>query len=71
MGSYTGAAAGEVLPWLAGIGALKTAGKLPQINATGAKGLLQKGGLLAAEGAAYGVSQPVLGEGGYGAEKAK
>ena len=33
-GSYTGAAAGEVLPWMMGIGALRSAGLLPKATTT-------------------------------------
>ncbi|MFD0738224.1 hypothetical protein ACFQZQ_02830 [Lysobacter koreensis] len=69
--SYVGATAGEVLPWMTGVGALRTAGKLPKITADGIKGLLQKGGLLALEGGAYGLASPVLGEGDYGSDKAQ
>lgn len=70
-GSFGGAAAGEVLPWMIGMGELRGAGMLPRVTATGGKGLLQKGGLLAAEGGAMGFAQPVLGEGSYGEQKAK
>lgn len=77
VGAYLGAVPGEVLPWMLGIGELKAAGLLPKLAATkdvvglGAKAgnIAAKGGLLAAEGAAYGLSQPVLGEGSYGAQK--
>lgn len=65
VGSYAGAAAGEVLPWMLGIGALRTAGMLPKATST-----LGKTGLLAAEGAAAGAAQPVTGEGSYGGQKA-
>lgn len=68
-GSFVGGAAGEILPWVTGIGALRGAGMLPKVSATGAKGVVQKAGLLAAEGAAMGAAQPVVGEGGYGAQK--
>lgn len=58
--SYTGAAAGEVLPWLTGVAELRAAGALPQIVGGGTKALAQKGGLLALEGGAMGASQPVM-----------
>lgn len=70
-GSYVGAVAGEILPWMTGLGELRAAGLLPKIAGGGGKALAQKGGLLAAEGAAMGAAQPVLGEGGYGEQKAK
>lgn len=69
-GSYVGAAGGEVAPWMVGMGEARAVGMIPKITATGIKGAAQKGGLLAAEGAAYGASQPVL-EGDYGSTKAK
>lgn len=68
-GSYVGAVAGEILPWMTGLGELRAAGMLPKITGGGGKALVQKGGLLAAEGAAMGAGQPVLGEGGYGEQK--
>lgn len=67
--SYIGAAAGEILPWMVGLGELRAAGLLPKITQGGFKGTVKKGGLLAAEGAAMGLVQPVTGEGGYGAQK--
>lgn len=69
-GSYAGAAVGEVMPWMVGMGQLRTAGALPTIAATGAKGLAQKAALLAAEGGAMGAMQPVT-DGEYGSEKAR
>lgn len=68
--SYGGSVAGAVAPWMVGIGQLRAAGALPQITATGIPGLAQKGGLLAAEGAAMGLAQPVTGDGPYGGQKA-
>jgi hypothetical protein len=68
-GSYIGAVPGEVLPWMVGLGELRAAGLLPTITQGGIKGAAKKGGLLAAEGAVMGATQPVLGEGGYGAQK--
>lgn len=75
--SYAGAAAGEVLPWMVGIGGLKSAGLLPKLAATrdvvglGAKAgnIAAKGGLLAAEGGLMGLVSPVTGEGSYGEQK--
>lgn len=69
-GSYVGAAAGEVLPWMVGMGGLRTAGMLPQVAGTGVKATAKKGALLAAEGAAMGAAQPVVKDGSYGAQKA-
>lgn len=69
-GSYAGAAVGEVLPWLTGLGALRTAGILPKIAGTGAGATAKKGGLLALEGAVMGGARPVTGDGSYGAQKA-
>jgi hypothetical protein len=69
LSSYVGAVPGEVLPWMIGLGELRAAGLLPKITQGGVKGAAKKGGLLAAEGAAMGATQPVLGEGSYGAQK--
>ena len=69
-GSFGGAAAGEVLPWMAGIGTLRTAGMLPKVVGTGAKATAKKGALLAAEGAAINSAMPVT-SGNYGTEKAQ
>lgn len=66
--AFIGAAAGEILPWIVGVGELRAAGMLPKVTATGAKGVAQKGGLLAAEGATMGAAQPVT-EGDYGRQK--
>lgn len=63
--SYAGAAAGEILPWMAGIGALRTAGALPKATSTA-----QKVALLAAEGGTMGTVQPVVGDGSYAGQKA-
>lgn len=68
--SYAGAATGEALPWMTGMGELRAAGILPTIAAGGFKGAAQKGGLLALEGAAYGATRPVTEEGGYAGQKA-
>lgn len=66
-GSYLGATLGEVLPWATGLGEARALGMLP--TATTAAGKL---GLLGAEGAAMGASQPVTDGGSdYGADKAK
>lgn len=66
-GSYIGAVPGEVLPWMVGLGELRAAGLLPKVTQGGLKGAVKKGGLLAAEGAVMGATQPVLGDGSYGA----
>lgn len=70
VGSYAGATAGEVVPWMLGIGALRAAGALPKVTQTGAKGLAVKGGLLGAEGALMGGVQPVT-DGDYASQKAQ
>lgn len=69
-----GAATGEILPWMTGIGELRAAGILPQVaKGEGFAGKLieygKKGGLLALEGGAYGATQPVTGEGSYARQK--
>lgn len=66
-GSYAGATLGEVLPWATGLGEARALGLIP--TATNLGGKL---GLLGAEGAAMGATQPIT-EGGqnYGSEKAK
>lgn len=69
-GSYVGAAVGEILPWMTGMGELRAAGLLPKIAGTGVKATAKKGALLAVEGATMGAAQPVLGDGGYGRQKA-
>lgn len=68
VGSYGGAVAGEVLPWMVGIGELKAAGLLPQIIGSGVKATAQKAGLLAGEGAAMAAVQPVT-DGDYWRQK--
>lgn len=73
--SYAGAATGEVLPWMTGIGELRAAGVLPEVaKGTGLLGKAaeygKKGGLLALEGAAMAVPQPVTGDGSYAQQKA-
>lgn len=73
-----GAVVGEVLPWMVGLAQLKAAGLLPNLprvgslSGTGAKtaNIAAKTGLLAAEGAAMGVAQPVT-EGDYASTKAQ
>lgn len=67
--SVGGAITGEVAPWMLGVGELRTLGMLPEITATGAKGVAQKGGLLALEGGAIGGTQPVMEEGDYARQK--
>ena len=74
--SYVGAAAGQVLPWMTGIGELRAAGMLPQIAEASpgflskAATLFKKGGLLALEGGAMGAAAPVTEEGSYAGHKA-
>lgn len=63
-GSYAGAVGGEVLPWVTGIGALRSAGLMPKVSSAWAKL-----GLLAGEGAVMGATQPVRGD-NYALEKA-
>lgn len=75
--SYIGAGAGEVLPWMVGIGELKAAGVLPKLKPVSqvagfgnkAANVAAKAGLLAAEGGAMAAAQPVT-EGDYGRTKA-
>ena len=68
-GSYGGAVAGEVLPWLMGIGTMRAGGLLPKVAGTGIKAGAKKAGLLALEGATVAGAQPVTGD-NFGAEKA-
>jgi hypothetical protein len=63
--SLTGATIGEVLPWLTGIGEARAAGLMP--TASTALGRL---GVLAGEGAAQALPQPVTGGGSYAGQKA-
>lgn len=63
-GSYAGAVGGEVLPWVTGIGALRSAGMLPKVTS-----LPAKLALLTGEGAVMGAAQPVRGD-NFGMEKA-
>jgi hypothetical protein len=66
-GSYLGSVVGQVLPWITGVGALRSAGALPKLDRLGdvagvgakARNIGAKTGLLAAEGAASGAAQPV------------
>lgn len=73
--AYAGAAVGEVLPWMTGLGELRAAGILPKIAEAGpgllakAANIAKKGGLLALEGGAMGALQPVAGDGPYAAQK--
>lgn len=64
--SYGGAAVGEILPWIVGLGGLRAAGLLPKASTA-----LQKGAALATEGAATAVPQPVLDGEDYASNKAK
>lgn len=65
IGSYVGGAAGAVLPWMAGVGALRAAGALPKVASTA-----QKVGLLAGEGALMGAAQPVVSGDSFAKSKA-
>jgi hypothetical protein len=65
-GSYVGAAAGEILPWMVGVGEARALGLLPKATST-----LGKAGLLAGEGAAIGAATPVTEGGDYATQKAK
>lgn len=66
-GSYAGATLGEVLPWATGLGEARALGLIPTATKLGGKL-----GLLGAEGAAMGATQPVT-DGGqnYASDKAK
>jgi hypothetical protein len=68
--SYGGAAVGEVAPWMTGMGEARALGLLPKVEAAGKLALLQKGGLLAAEGGAMSATQPVTGNGNFALQKA-
>jgi hypothetical protein len=65
--SMAGATIGEVLPWATGLGEARALGLLPKVSTT-----LGKVGLLGAEGAAMGATQPVT-DGGqnYVTDKSK
>jgi hypothetical protein len=77
LGAYTGAAIGQLAPWMMGMGELRAAGLLPTIAAPAANaGLLARAGNLAArvgvqtgEGMLYGAGQTVTGQGDYGSQK--
>lgn len=60
MTSNVGAGVGMLAGAAAPVGALRAAGALPRVTATGAKGAAIKGGLLAGEGAFYGAATPAL-----------
>lgn len=62
--SYLGAGVGQLLPWVAGTAALRSAGALPVASSTAAKA-----GLLAGEGALMGATTPVTDGGDYGSQK--
>ena len=68
--SYAGAAVGEILPWLTGLGELRAAGILPTIAGKGFVPTAKKGGLLALEGGAMMAAAPVTKDGSYGIQKA-
>lgn len=70
MAGNVGAAVGEVLPWMTGIGELRAAGMLPKITGRGLKATAKKGGALAVEGGSIMAVQPVT-QGDYGTEKAQ
>jgi hypothetical protein len=65
IGSYLGAAAGEIAPWMVGVGEARALGLLPK-----ATGLLGKTASATAGGAIYGAAQPVTGDGSYANQKA-
>jgi hypothetical protein len=66
-GSYAGATIGEVLPWATGLGEARALGLIPTASKLGGKL-----GLLGAEGAAMGATQPITNGGdNYAADKAK
>jgi hypothetical protein len=65
VGSVAGAAVGEIVPWVAGLGAVRAAGIVPKATTTA-----QKLGQLALEGGAVGAAQPVTGDGSFAAQKA-
>lgn len=69
-GSYAGATAGEILPWMLGMGAMRTGGLLPKVAGTGIKAGAKKTGLLALEGGAIASAAPVT-DGPFGANKAR
>lgn len=64
IGSLVGATAGQVAPWLVGLGGLKAAGAIPK-----ATSMLGKIGVGALEGGAIGASQPVTGNGSFASQK--
>lgn len=66
VGSDVGAVAGEVAPWVVGLGAARAAGAIPEATST-----LGKVGALAAEGGAMGATQPVAGDGSFAGTKAE
>jgi hypothetical protein len=65
-----GSLVGDVAPWMAGVGAVRSAGLLPTITDTGLRGLAKKGGALAVEGGLMGALQPVT-SGDYATQKGK
>lgn len=65
VGSVAGATAGELAPWIAGLGEARAIGLIPQ--ATSGLGKLAT---LAAEGGTMGAAQPVTGDGTYAGQKA-
>lgn len=65
VGSVVGATAGEVLPWMTGLGELRAAGLIPKATTTA-----QKVSQLAAEGAAVGAVQPVTSGDSFATTKA-
>jgi len=64
LGSYVGATAGEILPWMVGVGEARALGLLPKATST-----LGKATALAGEGAAMGAATPVTTQGDYGRQK--
>lgn len=64
-GAYAGAAVGEVLPWMTGLGELRAAGLLPKATTT-----LGRMAVGAGEGAGMAAAQPVTGIAPYANQKA-
>ncbi len=64
VGSIAGATLGELGPWVAGLGAARAVGAIPQATST-----LGKLGTLAAEGGTMAAAQPVTGDGSYAGQK--
>src|SRR6185312_8143939 len=65
IGSDVGAVAGEVAPWVVGLGEVRAAGMIPEATTT-----LGKVGTLAAEGGTMGAVHPVTSDGNFAVNKA-